>query len=53
MDTDSKAYFMAATIVIRVPTGVKIFGWLGHLSSNTFENCPHQPTSTVLVRARS
>merc|ERR1719369_1516468 len=37
MDTDSKAYFMAATIVIRVPTGVKIFGWLGHLSSNTFE----------------
>jgi len=37
MDTDSKAYFMAATIVIGVPTGVKIFGWLGHLSSNTFE----------------
>merc|ERR1719411_843808 len=37
MDTDSKAYFSAATVVIRIPTGVKVFAWLAHLSSNTFE----------------
>jgi len=37
MDTDSKAYFMAATVVIRVPTGVKIFRWLRHLRSTNFE----------------
>merc|ERR1719278_2492004 len=37
MDTDSKAYFMAATIVIGVPTGVKIFGWLGHFCTGCVE----------------
>merc|ERR1712157_117231 len=37
MDTDSKAYFSAATVVIRVPTGVKVFGWGAHLSSASIE----------------